>query len=202
MAVAGSERSARPGLALFADALTAGRLVLAASLLMLAAESAPDGAAIALSFAWLSDAIDGKLARAAGGGTRLGEWDMPADTAVGAGLLLGMALGGLFPLGLAVALILILGLAYVLLKNPAFGMVLQAVGYATLLWRLWVVASPWRWLPVAVAGGIGIAERRRFTSVILPTFFRGVARALTLRRYPSYRLPQEGSSGDSETPPR
>jgi phosphatidylglycerophosphate synthase len=42
-------------------------------------------AAVVLATAWVTDALDGAVAKAAGGGTRLGEWHLAADTLVGAG---------------------------------------------------------------------------------------------------------------------
>jgi phosphatidylglycerophosphate synthase len=187
----------RTSLARTADALTAGRAVLAIAALVLLAEGALGAAAVVVAVGWLTDAADGALAKAAGGGTRLGEWDMPVDTAVGAGVLAGLALHGWFPPVLAVILLTVLGIAYLYFRNPAIAQALQAVAWAALFWRLWTERSPWGWVPVAVAAGIGVAERRRFTGVVLPAFFRGVASAVRFRRSPTFRLP----SGDDRTNP-
>jgi phosphatidylglycerophosphate synthase len=181
----------RSSLALLADVLTASRAVLAVVAMLLLADGALGAAAVVVAVGWVTDAADGALAKAAGGGTRLGDWDMPADTAVGAGVLAGLAIHGWFPPILAVILLAVLGTAYLYFRNPAISQALQAVAWAALFWRLWIARSPWGWVPVAVAAGIGVAERRRFTRVILPAFFRGVASAARFRRSSSFRLPPE-----------
>jgi phosphatidylglycerophosphate synthase len=179
---------ARRALARTADALTACRALLAVALIMLLAGGALSAGAVVLGAAWITDAADGAVAKAAGGGTRLGEWDMPVDTAVGAGVLAGLALHGWFPLLPAVVLVVVLGTGYLYLRNPAIGQALQAVAWAAMLWRLWSERSPWGWVPVAVAAGIGVAERRRFANEVLPAFFRGAAAIPRLRRGSSFRL--------------
>jgi hypothetical protein len=193
MEIAGRSGGApvRSSLALLADVLTASRAVLAVVAMLLLADGALGAAAVVVAVGWLTDAADGALAKAAGGGTRLGDWDMPADTAVGAGVLAGLAIHGWFPPILAVILLAVLGTAYLYFRNPAISQALQAVAWAALFWRLWTDRSPWGWVPVAVAAGIGVAEQRRFTRVILPAFFRGVVSAARFRRSSSFRLPEE-----------
>lgn len=56
-----------------ADALTGARAALAVAVALLLAGSRLDAAAVALCAAWATDALDGRLARAAEGGTALGE---------------------------------------------------------------------------------------------------------------------------------
>jgi hypothetical protein len=175
--------------------MTMGRAVLAVVLMALLARGALGVAAVVLGVAWLTDAADGALAKAAGGGTRLGEWDMPVDVLVGAGTLAGLSLHRWFPPVAGVVLLAVLGSAYLFFRNPAIGQALQAVAWAAMFWRLWSERDPWGWVPVAVAAGIGVAERRRFTRVVLPAFFHGVAAAVRFRRAPSFRL----SSEDDET---
>jgi hypothetical protein len=180
----------RPALALGADALTAGRALLAPVLASLVAAGRLSAAAVGLGVAWLSDALDGRLARASGGHSRLGNWDFPADVAVGGGILAGLALAGVVPMPLALLILVGLGSGFLALRNPALGMVVQAFGYGAFLWRLWVEREPAGWVPVLVAAGIGILERRRFIHVVLPSFFRGVASALRLRRHDTFRFPE------------
>jgi phosphatidylglycerophosphate synthase len=179
-----------PALALGADALTAGRALLGLVLASLVAADRLGAAAVTLGVAWLSDALDGRLARASGGLSRLGNWDFPADVAVGAGILAGLALAGTVPLPLALVILVGLGSAFLALRNPALGMALQASAYGVFLWRLWAERQAAGWIPVVVATGIGLLERRRFVRVVLPAFFRGVASALRLRRHETFRLPE------------
>lgn len=180
----------RLALAVGADALTGGRALLGPLLALLIAGGRFSPAAVTLGVAWLTDAVDGRLARASGGLSRLGSWDFPADVVVGAGILLGLALAGAVPLPIAVVILMGLGSAFLALRNPAVGMALQAIGYGAFLWRLWVERAAAGWIPVVVATGIGLLERRRFVRVVLPSFFRGVAAAVRLRRHDTFRLPQ------------
>ncbi|HEX6262435.1 MAG TPA: hypothetical protein VF097_06265, partial [Actinomycetota bacterium] len=131
------------------------------------------------------------LAAAAGGGTRLGPWDLPVDVLVGAAVLVGLGLYGSLPWPLVIVVLVVFGGAFILLRNPFPGMVLQAVAWGGILWRFWADRVAAGWIPVAVAGVIGIAERRRFVHVVLPAFFRGAAQTLTLRRGRDYRMPDD-----------
>jgi phosphatidylglycerophosphate synthase len=180
----------RPALAVSADAMTVGRALLGPVLAFLIAGGRFSSAAVTLGLAWLSDALDGRLARASGGISRLGNWDFPADVVVGAGILFGLALTGAVPIPLALVILVGLGFAFVALRNPAVGMALQAIGYGAFLWRLWAERVAAGWIPVVVAAGIGLLERRRFVRVVLPSFFRGVAAAVRLRRDDTFRLPE------------
>ena len=175
--VAGSRAAA-----LTADGLTLGRGILALVIGGLVARGQPAGAAVALSAAWFSDALDGRMARASGRKTRLGEWDMPADTAVGAALLVGLWAGGAVPGWLAGGIILIFGGGYVLLRQVALGMVVQAVGYGAFLWHLWSEGQAILWVPAVAALAIGALDRRKLFGVLIPEFLRGLAGAVRLRR--------------------
>lgn len=115
---------------------------------------------------------------------------MLADVAVGAGVLVGLALAGRVPTTAAVVLAVALGAAYVAFRNPFYGMALQAAAYGAFLWNLWTDRAPTRWLPVAVAGAIAVLDRRRLVRVVLPAFFGGVTSAARLRKHDSFRLPE------------
>lgn len=158
---------------------------------MLVARGDLDAAAVTLAAAWLTDALDGAFAKAAGGGTRLGDWDLPADVLVGAGVLTGLGLGGYHAGALVVGVLVVFGTAFVVLRNPFPGMVLQAVAWGGIVWRFWADRVAAGWVPIAVAGLIGIAERRRLFQVVLPTFFRGAASTARLRRGHDYRMPDD-----------
>jgi len=175
-----------------ADALTLSRALLGALLALVLAQGWLSPAAALLSTAWLTDLADGRVARAAGGPTRLGAFDLAADTLVGIGVLVGLAAGGAFPMPVAAIAILVLGGGYVFLRNEALAMSLQAIGYAAFLWRLWTAGSAWVWIPVLTVAVIAIADRRRFTGNVLPRFFGGLRSALALRRASGSRLPSDG----------
>lgn len=164
-----------------ADALTLARFGLGAALVVTLGRGEQELSAVVLVAAWITDFLDGRLARA-GSGSRLGDWDFPADTVVGAGVLLGLGLDGYVDLRLAVVASAVLGAAYALTRNPALSQILQAIGYGAFLWRLWARSSPIRWLPVGVIAVIGVADRRRLVEETLPGFFGGVAAVVRLRR--------------------
>jgi phosphatidylglycerophosphate synthase len=158
-----------------ADGLTVARGLLAAAL---AGVLVFDHVAVAswmLTAAWITDALDGRLARASTQATRLGHLDLAVDTSVGAGLLLGMAASGHVSWVLAAGLLVALGGGFLVSKNAALAMVLQAVAYAWFLVTLWQVHPLLRWLPLAVIVGLLIAEYRRLTTVAIPTFLSEVA---------------------------
>lgn len=177
-------------MALTADLLTAGRAILAVWLVWLVGDGHLAAAAVVLAAAWATDALDGALARAAGGGSRLGHWDLPVDVLVGAGVLAGLGLGGYLPAAVVVGVLVVFGSAFAILRNPFPGMVVQAVAWGGILWRLWAERVGAGWIPVAVAGVIGLAQRRRFARVVLPAFFRGAAATVKLRRGSDYRMPR------------
>ena len=135
-----------------ADLLTLARLAVAPTLMATLAAGRLAAAAALLAGAWLTDALDGPAARAAELQTRLGRFDLVVDTAVGAGALAGLALAGDVPATLAGTLLAVLGTGFLVLRNPALSMALQAVGYAWFLWTLWDEGEPAVWLPVRHGG--------------------------------------------------
>jgi phosphatidylglycerophosphate synthase len=86
------------------------------------------GAAVVGS-AWLSDFLDGRAARASARPTSLGGFDRWADTLVGAGAVVGFVASGWLPR--AVGVVVVAGLlgAFMLTRNEAMSMLLQATGY-------------------------------------------------------------------------
>jgi phosphatidylglycerophosphate synthase len=158
-----------------ADGLTVTRALLAAAL---AGVLVFDHVAVAswmLATAWITDALDGRLARASTCATRLGRLDLAVDTSVGAGLLMGMATSGHVSWVLAAGLVVVFGGGFLVSKNAALAMVLQAVAYAWFLVTLWQAHPLLRWLPLAVIAGLLIVEYRRLTAVVVPTFLSELA---------------------------
>jgi hypothetical protein len=174
---------------LAADVLTASRAFLALGLAVILAQGRLGWAAVGLSLAWITDVADGRLARAAAEPTRLGDWDFRADVAVGSGVLAGLIIHGYVPRPLAVGLLVLLVGGFVVLRNAALGMSVQAIAYAAFAWRLWVDSVGTRWVPLLVAGTIGIIEWRRLFGEQIPAFLNGWGRALLLRRGVDYRFP-------------
>jgi phosphatidylglycerophosphate synthase len=175
-----SRRRDLPGLA--ADGLTLGRAVAAVALVpVFGAGQTALGAALVGS-AWLSDFFDGRAARASPGPTSLGAFDLWADTLLGAGAVLGFTLLGWVPPMLGLGLVVLLLASFALTKNEAISMVLQASGYALVLWRTWRDGhtASLTWL-IGIIVAIAIVNRRILMVRSLPTFFGGVA-ALVRRR--------------------
>jgi phosphatidylglycerophosphate synthase len=166
--------------ALSADALTAGRAALTVPLGVAAASGRWTFCMWLLSVAWWSDFLDGRLARRAGGGTRFGDWDMTADTIVGSGLMVGLTVGGhLSPwLSLAAG---VLAVGYAVRRNPAVGMLIQAIAYGAALVLSARTEPAGFWPAVLTIGMIAVLDVRRLFGYVLPTFFAG----LVGRRRPS-----------------
>jgi hypothetical protein len=165
---------ARRGVGMVADGLTAGRALLSVPLAVVAWSGAWTGACLLLAASWWSDLLDGRLARRFGGATRLGRWDLAADTAVGAGLLVGLVGGGHVPApwwGGAGALF---AAGYVGLRNPAPGMLLQAIAYGPTLWFGAVERSPGFGVAVLTIVAIAVVDRARLVGYVLPAFFGGL----------------------------
>jgi phosphatidylglycerophosphate synthase len=169
-------------LGLAADGLTLGRMVVAVALIpVLGVRRVALGAAL-LGCAWLSDYFDGRAARASTGRTRLGDFDLWADTFVGAGAVLGFTVWGWVPPVVGLGLAAFLLTAFALTKNEAMSMLLQATGYGLVLWRTWRdghTVSLW-WLLTIIAV-IAVVNRRIFWERSLPTFLRGMATVVRRR---------------------
>ena len=169
-------------LARTADALTLARALLAAALAGAVAAERVGIAAWLFVAAWCSDAADGRLARAGRQPTRLGRHDLVIDTAVGVGLLVGMALSGYVPVLAAAGLIVLLGGGFLALGNAALSMALQAVAYASFIVVLWRAAPTLRLVPVSAVLALFVLEFRRLIAVTIPTFLADLA-ALGRRRH-------------------
>ena len=167
--------SAEAALGRVADLLTLVRLGVAPALTAPLAAGRLAVAAALLAGAWLTDALDGPAARASGISTHLGRFDLVVDTAVGAGALVGLTLAGELPAPLVGALLVVLGGGFLVLRNPALSMALQAVGYAWLLWMLWDEGEQAVWLPLATASGLLVVLHRRLLRTVIPAFLRGLA---------------------------
>jgi phosphatidylglycerophosphate synthase len=180
-----------------ADTLTLARLGFA---LMLVGAVATHRFALAtwlLVGAWVSDALDGRLARATTRATRLGELDLTVDTAVGAGLLTGLGFAGHLPVPLALSVVVVLGGGFLVLRNAALALALQAVAYSWFIVVLWAEQAGTRWVPPAAAAALLIVGYRRLVTVVVPAFVTGTAALARLRRGGGFELPHR-----SGKPPR
>ncbi|HSI91968.1 MAG TPA: hypothetical protein VK925_00630 [Jiangellaceae bacterium] len=166
---------------MLADGLTASRLVVAIALV---GEPAPAATVVLVTWAWVSDALDGPLARSAGRPGRLARFDHATDAVVGIALIWHLGAIGFWPLlpVLGGAALLLLGWA--LTRAFVVQMLLLAIAYAGFLW--WAATSrPWGWaLPLVVALTVLAWEWQRFSRQLVPGFLRGWRDLLTGRGYP------------------
>jgi len=162
-------------MALMADVLTASRFLTAVAVIPVVGVGALDWAAVLLSVSWLTDAFDGKAARAGNKPTRLGDWDLRVDASVGVGVLLGLGIAGYMSWWVIVVVIVLLGGGTVVSGNPSPALLLLGFVYAWFLWLMLVMRPFLGWLPFATIAVIAALDWRRFTHVILPAFFNGFA---------------------------
>lgn len=157
---------------LVADLLTWSRLGVALALPLVLWSDSLTTAAFLLSWAWISDLSDGRLARRSGRDGRMGKWDQAVDTAVGGGIAVGLAGTGEIPAWFAAGSILLFGGWWLLMAKPAGSMLLQLSGYIPLLRVLWKDQPQWWWLPFATAGLAMAVDWRRLIEVNIPGFLR------------------------------
>jgi phosphatidylglycerophosphate synthase len=164
-------------LAIVADGLTVSRFALGAALVPVLGSKRLALAASILGTAWLTDFLDGRAARASAVSTRLGALGLWADTTVGAGAVLGFVAFGWVPVLVGLGSVAVLTIWFAISRIEALSMILQASGYALVLWRVWRdghdVALAWLLGIIAV---IAFVNRRVVWERSLPTFFAGVAR--------------------------
>ena len=168
-------------MALTADILTAARGLIAFTLIASLAERRLTATAVLISLAWLTDLLDGRVARAGSTETRLGNWDLEVDTLVGAAVLVGLQMGGAIPSWLMWGTLLLLGIPFLILRRPTLAMALQAIAYASLLKLLWTEAGTARWLPPITIAAIMFIDFERFRTITLPAFFSGFLELLPQR---------------------
>jgi phosphatidylglycerophosphate synthase len=167
-----------------ADGLTVLRFVIAIVLIPATWSLSLGVSAWLVSVAWVTDVLDGRLARAVGEEGRMGRWDLTADTAVGAGLLVGLAGSGEIPALFAFAVLVIMGTLF-LLGNFAASMLLQVAGYSSLITLLWSRRPSVWWMPMVTAVLVGIIDWRRLLQVNVPGFLRGLAGRPGIGRTPA-----------------
>lgn len=160
-------KRARP--ALVADILTISRLGIAVTLTAVAWALHLTAASVLLSLAWVTDMLDGRVARIAGTHGRLASWDLPVDTIVGLSLLIGLTGAGEVSIVFAAAATVGLG-AWFLTGNLAASLLLQLAGYLPFLAIAWTRQPVGWFLPFVTAIAIGIVDWRRLMTINIPGF--------------------------------
>jgi phosphatidylglycerophosphate synthase len=154
-----------------ADLVTASRLVV--GLVFLVGRPAPTTAVLLVVWAWVSDALDGAMARSVGGQGRLGNADHVVDAAVGVGLIWYLGEVGFvaaLPTRVGAAVLLVL---WAVTRVFAVQMLLQTLSYAGFLWWAATVAASVRWLLPCTALLLLVIEWRRFSTELVPGFLHG-----------------------------
>lgn len=165
-------QTAQQRLANTADVLTAARLPGAIAATLLIASDRWAMVALLVSTVWISDLLDGRLARLSLVETHLGRFDLAFDTLFGVGIVAGLLTAGVLPLWIgAVALVLFVGFA---VGNFAAAMLLQLTGYVPLLLELWQRMPVTWWTPFIAASLAALVDWRRLVYVNIPKFIRGV----------------------------
>ena len=158
-----------------ADQLTFSRLPLSALLVVMIASARLVPAAGILILCWVTDTLDGVLARRAPGMTRLGPWDPIFDGVIALGLMGGMVLGG-YVSAVWLAPSLLLGGLLFRVRSLASGMLLQGMAYAWFLRTLAVEDRDALNLVLLAIGVAAITHGHRIPRVLIPRFFADVAR--------------------------
>lgn len=154
-----------------ADALTASRVVV--TIALVGGSPGPLAATTLVAWAWVSDAVDGPIARRGGTPGRLGPYDHVVDAAVGTAMLWYLGTVEAVPaLGSRLVAAGLLAL-WAATRVMAAQMLLQALAGGTFLW--WAATTPAApgWLLPLVALALLGAEWRRVATDLVPAFLRG-----------------------------
>ncbi len=158
-------------LARLADMLTTARFGLAVVAGVAFATGSLDIGAAIVALAWWSDMADGRLARRAGGGTRFGHLDLPADVSMAVGILVGLFIAGRLPTGLAVACVVLFALA-VGTRTPAPALLFMGMVNALMLWLVHTEGGWSTWPVLLTPVAALMLDGRRLFRVVIPAFVR------------------------------
>ncbi|RLC92140.1 MAG: hypothetical protein DRI77_13205, partial [Chloroflexi bacterium] len=131
---------------------------------------------LTLLVAWITDVLDGPLARRDPRGihTWIGDHDLEADLTVALGVWIYLALTGFISPWLAGAYVLIVAAALYRFGSAHLAWGVQALPYGAMIWTAWRVASPYGVLLVAWIGLVLAATWPRFPRQTLPEFLGGM----------------------------
>ena len=169
-----------------ADLLTATRLLIAGLILwigIVGGAAALGSVVTALVFGWLTDLLDGPLARRDPRALRtwLGDNDLAADVAVAFALTVYLGLSDYVPLPLALLYLLLTTLAMERTRSAELGWAVQAPPYGAILYLALRYTPLHGTLALAYIGFVLIATWPRFPRQTLPQFLEGM-KALLRRK--------------------
>jgi phosphatidylglycerophosphate synthase len=174
------------GIKTLADTLTSVRFLLALYLIWLGWKKGPEAiasAALTLLVAWITDVLDGPLARRDPRGIRtwIGDRDLEADMAVTLGVWIYLMLAGFLSPWLAGIYLVVAAVALWRFGSDQLAWGLQALPYGAMIWTSWRTAPLYGLLLVAWIGLVIVATWPRFPRQTVPEFLNGV-RALWRQR--------------------
>lgn len=166
-----------------ADTLTGARFLLGLYLLWLGLQRGSDAlapAVLTLFVAWITDLLDGPLARR--DPRRLDTWignhDLEADLTVALGVWAYLALAGFISLGFAVAYGALGAAALWHFGSVHLAWGLQALPFGATIWTAWRVVPPYALLLILWVGLVLAVTWPRFPRHILPGFLKGMRELL------------------------
>ena len=167
------------GIKILADTLTGMRVLLACYLVWLGWQKGPDAlgsAAVTLWAAWLTDVLDGPLARRDPRGihTWIGDHDLEADVAVALGVWIYVTLAGYLSPWLAGIYLVVAGVALHRFGSAHMAWGVQAVPYGFMIWTSWRQAPVFGLLLTAWIALVLVATWPRFPRHTLPEFLHGM----------------------------
>jgi phosphatidylglycerophosphate synthase len=167
------------GIKTLADTLTSVRFLLAFYLIWLGWKKGPEAigsAALTLLVAWITDLLDGPLARRDPRGIRtwIGDRDLEADMAVALGAWIYLMLTGFLSPWLAGLYLVVAAVALWRFGSDQLAWGLQALPYGAVIWTSWRVAPLYGLLLVAWIGLVVVATWPRFPRQTVPDFLNGV----------------------------
>jgi cardiolipin synthase len=174
------------GIKTLADTLTGVRFLLAFYLVWLGWQKGPQAigsAALMVLVAWITDLLDGPLARRDPRGIRtwIGDRDLEADLAVALGAWIYLMLAGFLSPWLAGIYLVVAAVALWRFGSDQLAWGLQALPYGAMIWTSWQTAPLYGLLLVAWIGLVIVATWPRFPRQTVPEFLNGV-RALWRQR--------------------
>jgi phosphatidylglycerophosphate synthase len=162
-----------------ADTLTAGRFLLALLIFWLglrAGRPALPTVTVALVLGWVSDVLDGTLARRDPNQRRtwLGDNDLGVDVCVALGLLCYLTFSNYVSRTIALSYVLITGALIWRFHSRALAMAAQAPVYVMLLYLALRDALPYGALAVGYIMLVTIVTWPRFPETVVPEFLQGM----------------------------
>jgi phosphatidylglycerophosphate synthase len=167
------------GIKTLADTLTSMRFLLAFYLIWLGWKKGPEAigsAALTLLVAWVTDVLDGPLARRDPRGIRtwIGDRDLEADMMVALGVWIYLTLAGFLSPWLAGVYLVVVAVALWRLGSAQLAWGVQALPYGAMIWTSWRTAPVCGLLLVAWIGLVIVATWPRFPRQTVPEFLNGV----------------------------